>query len=67
MSETFWLVWSPQGHAPTVPHATEGAAQCEAERLAASNPGKEFYTLRALELFKAFKPVQRTPLSDVPF
>lgn len=45
--EAFWMVWSPQGHAPTVKHLSEDAAVTEAMRLARTNPGREFYVLTA--------------------
>lgn len=45
---TFWLVWSPDGHNPQHRHATDTLAKQEAERLARSNPGKEFFVLEAL-------------------
>lgn len=42
----FWLVWCPTG--PTLPrfrHQSAESAQQEAERLAATHPGKTFYVL----------------------
>lgn len=48
--EEFWMVWSPQGGAPTVKHDEERLALSEAERLARKCPGHEFYVLRAEHL-----------------
>jgi len=48
-TETFWMVWSPQGTMPTVQHETRHKAVTEAERLARGNPGREFYVLEAVE------------------
>lgn len=45
--QTFWLVWNPRGHAPTVQHDCEEKAVAEAQRLARTNPGHEFYVLMA--------------------
>ncbi len=42
----FWLVWSPTGKSPpTKRHYTQGSAEREAGRLAANNPGQQFYVL----------------------
>lgn len=45
--QAFWLVWNPRGHAPTVRHDSEESAVTEATRLARTNPGYEFFVLRA--------------------
>lgn len=37
------IVWCPQGSNPSKIHESHKAAQTEAERLAALDPGKEFY------------------------
>jgi len=45
-SVPFWLVWSPQGAMPPRHrHASEADAVNEAERLAAENPGRDFYVV----------------------
>ena len=42
----FWLIWSPTGKRPPAKqHYTQASAQREAERLAANNPGQQFYVL----------------------
>ncbi|WP_370601141.1 hypothetical protein [Pseudomonas nitroreducens] len=46
----FWMVWNPQAYAPTVKHPTYQAAEAEAERLARSNPGQDFYLLQATQI-----------------
>lgn len=43
----FWMVWNPQGHAPTYRHPSQEAAAKEAERLARLNPGHRFHVLEA--------------------
>lgn len=48
MDKTFWVVWNPMGGPPTVRHPSRTQATKEAERLAASFPGREFYVLKAL-------------------
>ena len=50
MNEIFWMVWCPQGHAPTAKHDTEARAIAEAERLARANPERQFYVLQAKHL-----------------
>lgn len=41
----FWMVWNPQGCAPTYKHVTVESAKAEAERLAKNNPGQRFHVL----------------------
>lgn len=43
--EQFWMVWNPEGNAPTVPHESEYSARREAERLARGHMGQRFYVL----------------------
>lgn len=45
---TFWMVWNPEGHAPTHRHATLERAVAEAERLARANPGQAFVVLSSV-------------------
>lgn len=49
----FWLVYSPQGRAPTVQHPTFQAAEWEARRLATKFPGRQFFVLSAKRGFSA--------------
>jgi hypothetical protein len=45
----FWLVWSPTGTTtPSRRHASPVEASREAERLARTAPGAEFYVLETL-------------------
>ena len=44
----FWLVWNPQGHAPTRQHDTRDSAKREAERLARANRGQRFIVLQSM-------------------
>lgn len=46
--EQFWMVWNPEGHAPTVAHDSEYSALREAERLARSHMGLRFYVLHGV-------------------
>jgi hypothetical protein len=46
--ETFWIVWCPTGsQPPRHQHAGYDQAVREAERLAMSAPGQEFYVMAA--------------------
>ena len=53
----FWMVWSPQGRAPTHKHWTKEEAEREARRLACISPGREFYVLKAVGGFQSSEPV----------
>jgi hypothetical protein len=44
----FWMVWSPQGRAPTYKHTSREHADREAARLAKANPEREFFVLKAV-------------------
>jgi len=57
----FWLVWCPQStKSPTVKHWQREAAEAEADRLAATNPGKEYFVLAAETVFKTTAVVKQT-------
>lgn len=45
LDEQFWMVWNPEGNAPTMPHDSEAGAIREAERLARAHMGQRFYVL----------------------
>ena len=46
--ERFWMVWSPQGQAPTRQHPSRASADAEAARLARANPAHAFFVLKAV-------------------
>lgn len=52
LTSTFYLVWCPTGGAPTVPHASLSLAAREAERLARSNPGKQFIVVKSITAYE---------------
>lgn len=63
----FWMVWSPQGRAPTVQHRHPDDAEQEAKRLARLNPGCQFYTLAVCRGFEALEPVREIEIDQIPF
>lgn len=46
--QKFWVVWNPVNRNPLVKHQYLKDAKAEALRLAANNPGQEFYVLRTV-------------------
>ena len=44
-NDQFWMVWNPNGNAPTFRHHHPEAAKVEAERLARLHPGQKFHVL----------------------
>ncbi|BAO88942.1 DUF2188 domain-containing protein [Caballeronia cordobensis] len=68
--ETFWLVWSPTGHVPpSFRHESRENAIAEAERLARSRVGAEFFVLQAtdLRLVDSMIRTSLVPLDEIPF
>jgi len=65
--ETFWMVWNPQGRAPTVRHETFDAAMNEARRLAKIAPGSQFFILQARHVAQTKDPVEVRSLLEIPF
>jgi hypothetical protein len=49
MNKPFWLIWNPEGRAPTVPHRSISGARREAERLARAHRGQKFIVLESVE------------------
>lgn len=71
---SFWMVWNPQGRAPTHCHSTEEIAEQEAHRLARLAPGQTFVVLKALYACRITSlpppPVERVSLAlldQIPF
>lgn len=62
--QEFWLVWNPDGvRPPSRQHLNVASASDEAERLAASRPGHNFYVLHAVEVRRAgVVPVEKVAL-----
>ena len=54
----FWMVWSPQGRAPTVRHSSRELAEKEADRLARTGAASVFYVLRAEIRYSRYEVVR---------
>lgn len=65
----FWLVWNPNGHAPTVKHFSEHDAVTEAERLARLNPMFFFYVMSSVAMLRRVdvENIDMRPGSEIPF
>jgi len=48
MRSKFWMVWNPNGRAPTHKHTSRRSAVAESERLARLVPGDEFHVLESV-------------------
>ena len=48
MMDEFYLIWNPNGHAPTYRHMRRSDAMREAERLANVAPGETFIVMEAI-------------------
>lgn len=59
----FWMVWSPNGRAPTHQHPTLDSAETEAKRLAAQT-GQSFAVLEAVSAFRK-KPPEQPPVERI--
>lgn len=46
--DAFYLIWNPQGRAPTVKHLSFESAKREADRLSMNNPGESFVILQSM-------------------
>ncbi len=64
--DAFWMVWNPNGHAPTYRHSSRHSATVEAERLARGNRGQTFFVLQALSK-TVLVDIQTKQLTEVPF
>jgi hypothetical protein len=65
----FWMVWNPNGHAPTHKHETRRGAELEAERLARCNRGQRFIVLQSISerVVDDMKVVEHVADRDIPF
>lgn len=64
----FYLVWNPNGRAPTFLHPTINHAETEAARLAELHPGQEFFVLLpSSSVVSAGITKRRFVLDDIPF
>ncbi len=65
----FYLVWNPNGTNPRFRHSTRTGALTEAQRLAAAQPGQDFYVLHAVSVSRVKDPVETVSLTDdgLPF
>lgn len=63
MTKRFYMVWNPDGRAPTYRHPSYKAAMGEARRLARANPSDEFIILAAVATAKVPDPVEVTPFT----
>lgn len=68
-SDPFYVVWNPKGpHSPRERHRALSLAEAEAERLAMSNPGQDFYVLQTVSRTRVTKPVEIERFdTDIPF
>lgn len=67
-TDAFYMVYSPEGRAPTVRHERLSDARIEANRLAILNPGQDFIVLESLETRRATRPIEVVEHSHaVPF
>lgn len=65
-NQPFWMVWNPQGRAPTVRHLSNNAAIAEAERLARQCPSQQFFVLIATEM-RCVDNMKRVRLWEVEY
>lgn len=67
----FWVVWNPDGQAPTMRHWTRLSADTEAQRLASLHPDQDFFVLKAMAGRRGVepkKPLVLTMIVDpIPF
>lgn len=56
----FWMVWSPQGGAPTYKHLTGAETDQVADRLSQNHAGRTFYALKAVGGCRFEKPEVRS-------
>lgn len=75
-AEKIWVVYNPQGRAPSYMHTSYESAKTEAKRLARINPDQSFYVMESVGLarkndvsFYAHEAVEPRNLAedDIPF
>lgn len=59
----FWMVWNPNGTMPTYRHDSPDSAVTEAERLAKTHEGCQFFVLCAMSVSQKVT-VSTQPLTD---
>lgn len=62
----FFLVWCPEGGAPTFRHSSLYSAANEAARLARNAPGSKFFVLKVVGGKVAIDPVSDIEIDDIP-
>lgn len=62
----FWVVWCPTRDNPMLRYVDFNDAKAEAERLAATNPGREFFVLQAKTRSER-RDVVTVDLDEIPF
>ncbi len=63
----FWVVWNPSHGLPRYQHYTAEEARNEAKRLAALNPGQDFYVLGTIGKARRDEPVTWFDADPIPF
>ena len=63
----FYVVWNPARDAPRHRHDDYDGALREAKRLAAQNPGQDFYVLSAVAKASTVDPVRVVTFDSIPF
>jgi hypothetical protein len=65
--EGFYVVWQPGGGNPRMRHDSRAVATQEAERLAAANPGREFFVLEAISVSQSKTVTTERLSTPIPF
>jgi hypothetical protein len=61
-----FLVWNPEGRAPSRQHLSLDDARAEAERLAGRNPGSRFYVCAPVAVAMGERPAPVVTVSHIP-
>lgn len=65
--EQFWLVWNLEARNPRFRHNSQSAAEEEAKRLAAQNPGQAFYVAHIVSVARGSEVTMTTLAENIPF